>query len=168
MKFFLSLLAALLVALCLLMAVSLRTNEARFRAIEARLAPAEPVHEVGITMAWIQRWTDKLGRAAAAENWELADFYLHEIEETAGDLINAGVVDEGHDISALVRTMLMPAVESVEEAVKARDAALFDRRYTAMIQTCNACHVATAHGQVQIAVPPAALNPWSQEFRPAP
>ncbi|HRJ48179.1 MAG TPA: hypothetical protein PKY38_12520 [Opitutaceae bacterium] len=168
MKYSLAVLSALVIALCVLIFIMVRTHDARFNALETKLAAAAAEHEVGITMAWLQRWTDKLGRAADAGNWPLADFYLHEIDETAEDLIKAGVVDEGHDISALTRAMLLPVVESLESAVKARDAAVFDQRYTALIQTCNACHAATGHGQVQIARPSPAINPWNQDFRPAP
>lgn len=163
MKFFLALLSALVVALSLLLFIALRASDARFAAIEAKLVPEQT--EVGITMAWMQRWTDKLGRAAEAGHWELAGFYLHEIEETAEGLIEAKVVDEGHNISELVRAMLMPAIESLEGAVANKDAALFATRYTALIQTCNACHVATDHSAIRIAAPSTALNPWSQDFR---
>jgi hypothetical protein len=169
MKFFLALLSALVIALSLLLFIALRANDARFAAIESKLAPVQT--EVGITMAWMQRWTDKLRRAAEAGHWELASFYLHEIEETAEGLIAAKVVDEGHNISELLRTMLMPAIESLEQAAEAKDAALFDARYIALIQTCNACHVTTDHAAIRIAAPSSALNPWNQDFRaphPAP
>lgn len=169
MKFFLALLAALVIALSLLLFIALRANDARFAAIEAMLVPEQK--EVGITMAWMQRWTDKLGRAAEAGHWELAGFYLHEIEETAEGLIEAKVVDEGHNISELLRTMLVPVIQSLEQAADAKDAALFGAHYATLIQTCNACHVTTDHGAIRIAAPSTALNPWSQNFRaphPAP
>lgn len=164
MKFFLALLAALVIALCVLLFIALRANDARFAAIEAKLVPEQT--EVGITMAWLQRWTDKLGRSAEAGHWALAGFYLHEIEETAAGLVAAKVVDEGHNISALIQTMLLPAIAGAEVAVEARDSALFAKRYDALIQTCNACHVTTDHAAIRIAAPPTALNPWSQDFRP--
>ncbi len=163
MKFFLALLSVMVIALSLLLFIALRANDARFAAIEAQLNPEHS--EVGITMAWMQRWTDKLGRAAEAGHWELASFYLHEIEETAEGLVEAQVVDAGHDISALVRTLLLPAIESLEEATEAKDVALFTTRYTALIETCNACHAKTDHGAIRIAAPSTALNPWSQDFR---
>lgn len=166
MKFFLALLAALVIALSLLLFIALRANDARFVAIETKLVPAQS--ELGITMAGLQRWTDKLGRAAEAGNWELAGFYLHEIEETAEGLVQAQVVHEGHNISALVQTMLLPVVEGLEEATEAKDTAVFATRYTALIQTCNACHVTTDHGAIRIAAPSTALNPWSQDFRASP
>ncbi len=169
MKFSLAILSTLVIALCGLFFLTHRINDARFAAMEARLAATavEEDYEVGITMAWLQRWTDKLGRSAEAGHWELASFYLHEIEETAEDLINAGVEDEGHNISELVRGMLWPAIEPLEAAVEARDAALFATRYTALIQNCNSCHGATGFAHVRI-TPPAPPNPWNQDFTPLP
>ena len=133
--------------------------------------PGEPPTtevELAENMALMQRWTDKAGRAGAAENWVLADFYLHELEEAAGELIDAEVVYEGHQIGELVKTMLEPAIESLEEAVTTRDAAMFTVRYETMIATCNACHVTTEHGYVRLAAPDLSINPWAQDFRPAP
>jgi hypothetical protein len=129
--------------------------------------PAEEI-ELAKSMAWMQTWTDKAGRAGAAENWELADFYLHELEEAAEELIDARVVYEGHKVGELVKTMLEPAIESLEGAVKAKDPVLFAERYTTLIATCNACHVTTEHGYVRIAAPDLSINPWAQDFRPVP
>ena len=62
--------------------------------------------------------------------------------------------------------MLTPAVESLEEAVKAGDAALFRTRYPALVQTCNACHQGTGYGFIHVTEPDLALNPWNQNFAP--
>ncbi len=154
----------LLAIVCGYLLTSLRQAEARVAALEAALTDESP--EVGIAMAWIQRWTDKLGRSADARHWELAGFYLHEIEETADELIAAGVVEEdGTKISELMQAMLMPAVESLEEAVAAQDLGLFVTHYTTLINTCNDCHVATKHPFIRVTPPTIGLNPWSQEFR---
>jgi hypothetical protein len=117
-------------------------------------------------MAALQRWTDKLGRAGAAENWPLADFYLHEIEELSADLVAAGVVYHGQPVGRYTGVMLVPVVEAVEEAVKTGDAALFRERYTLLVQTCNACHVTTGYGHLVMTEPDLSFNPWPQDFRP--
>ena len=154
----------LLAIVCGYLLTSLRQTGARVAALEAALADESP--EVGIAMAWIQRWTDKLGRAADAGHWELAGFYLHEIEETADELIAAGVIEEdGTNISELMKTMLMPAVESLEEAVAAQDLGPFVTHYTTFINTCNDCHVAAKHPFIKVTHPSIGLNPWGQEFR---
>jgi hypothetical protein len=124
--------------------------------------------ELAKSMAWMQTWTDKAGRAGAAENWPLADFYVHELEEAAEELIEAGVVYEGHQVGELVKTMLEPAIEALEDAVKAQNAGLFAERYTTLIATCNACHVATEHAYVRVTAPDLTINPWAQDFTPAP
>ncbi len=130
-------------------------------------AHSESEYDLVGAMASLQRWTDKLGRAGAAENWPLADFYLHEMEEAAEELAEAGVVYHDQPVSQLTGVMLKPAVESLEEAVKAQDAALFRTRHTVLVQTCNACHTATGYGFIRITPPDLSINPWNQNFSPA-
>jgi len=130
-------------------------------------AEAEAFDLVG-AMGDLQRWTDKLGRAAEVGNWPLADFYLHEIEETTKALVAAGIVYHDQPVSQLTGAMLEPAVHVLENAVKARDAELFRRDYATFVQTCNACHAATDFAFIRITAPDVAVNPWNQDFRPAP
>lgn len=133
-------------------------------------APSAAVHdgddyELGIGMAWLQRWTTKLWYAGDAANWELADFYLHEVEETLEDMIAAGITEDGHDVSALLKGMLAPQVESLEGAVDQQDIDLFRQNYRAMVMQCNACHVATEHGFLVMEVPQGPA-PFAQRFEP--
>lgn len=117
-------------------------------------------------MAALQRWTDKLGRAGAEANWEVADFYLHELEETAQALIAARVVYREQPVGHYTAAMLGPAVEAVENAVKAGDGALFRERYATLVKTCNACHEVTGFGHLVMTEPDMSFNPWPQDFRP--
>ncbi len=118
------------------------------------------------SMSSIQRWLDKLGRAAAANNWPLANFYLHELEEATVELAGAGVVYHDQPVSQLTQSMLVPAVESLEGALE--DRALFSTRVNELVRTCNACHAATQFGFIQITLPDLTTNPWNQDFSPAP
>jgi hypothetical protein len=132
---------------------------------EAHAHPDSEYDLVG-AMASLQRWTDKLGRAGAAGNWPLADFYLHEMEEATEELAEAGVIYHEQPVSQLTGVMLKPAVESLEEAVKAKDAELFRTRYTTLVQTCNVCHSATGYGFIRVTEPVLSFNPWNQDFTP--
>jgi hypothetical protein len=125
-------------------------------------------HDLVHSMAMMQRWLDKTGRAAAEENWPLADFYLHELEETTDDLVAAQVVYHDQPVSVLTATMLVPAIEALEEAAKAENSVLFRSRYETLVLTCNACHDATGYGFIRITLPDPSVNPWNQDFRPAP
>lgn len=121
--------------------------------------------ELAYHMAYLQRFADKLHAAGAAENWELADFYLHEVEETAETIIDEGHVEDGVEIGPLVEAMLLPAVERAEGAVG--DAAAFAEAYAELVTSCNVCHDATEHGFIRITVPERSGYP-NQDFSPLP
>lgn len=122
-------------------------------------------YELGLGMAWLQRWTTKLWYAGDAGNWRLADFYLHETEGTLEDIIAAGVIEDGHDISSLLQGMLMPQIEAMEAAVDEQSPDLFRQHYQAMVTQCNACHVATEHEFLVIEIP-SGPPPFAQSFAP--
>lgn len=109
--------------------------------------------ELGAAMGNMQRFTEKLYFAGQAGNWALADFYLHEINETTEAIIKAKVVDEGMPVGELMKGMLPPSIASVQEAIQTRDAAQFASRYDGLLTSCNACHASTRHAFVKIVVP---------------
>lgn len=113
-------------------------------------------------MSFMQHFSTKLYYAGAEENWELADFYSHELEETAEDVFDANFEHHGHDVSNLIETMLYPAIERVEEAIDAEDVELFKNNYQTLINSCNACHKATGHPYLEMKTPES--NPYNQNF----
>jgi mono/diheme cytochrome c family protein len=122
-------------------------------------------YELGKGMAWMQRWAVKLWYSGAAENWPLAGFYLHELEELAEELREQQLVEEGHEITPLLDAMLLPQIGVLEGAVEAEDPAGFRRAYEALVASCNACHQATEHGFLVMAVPEGPPPP-GQNFAP--
>jgi hypothetical protein len=122
-------------------------------------------YDVAVAMGHLQRFAEKLHFAGAAGNWPLADFYLHEIEETVDAIAQANVMDEGVAVSSFMRSMFPPALGPMKEAVRARNAQQFAPAYENMLLSCNACHQATGHGFIKITVPrqPTYQN---QDFRP--
>ena len=158
-------------AIVLLLVASLATNALLWRrvaALEQKLpaAPAAKSYPLGEMMGYMQRYTDKLWYAGSAGNWELAKFYHDEIAETADDISTAHVVDEGVEVSRQVQTMLPPAVAGIEQAVAARDPALFRARYETLVTTCNACHQESKHAFIHVAVPAGPPAHWNQRFAP--
>ncbi len=125
---------------------------------------AEP-YEVAVAMGRLQRFAEKLYFSGTAENWPLADFYLHEIEETSDEVIRAGAMDEGVAVSAYMRTMFPPALAEMKKALQTRQVEPFNRAYEGLLLSCNACHQSTGHGYVRLKAPAAPSYP-SQEFRP--
>ena len=133
---------------------------------ETHEVSAAQVDEISLIyhMSFISRYATKLYFAGDAENWELADIYSHEIEEISEDIVSRGEMHDGINISELVDTMLLPQIEKLEEAIDSGDRQMFLSRYTVMVETCNACHVASDYGAVKVAVPQS--NPFSQDFSP--
>lgn len=113
-------------------------------------------------MSFMQRYSHKLYLAGIEENWELADIYSHEIEELSEGIIKGKHMDDGVNLSKLLKTMLIPQIENVEAAIDAKDRAMFESRYQTMIQTCNQCHQAANYGLVKVTVPDS--NPFNQDF----
>ena len=122
-------------------------------------------YPLGEQMGYLQRYVEKLYFAGQAKNWDLADFYAREVDETVVDIMSAKVVKEGVEVSKLMTTMLPPAEQGLQEAVQARDPALFQTRYEALVDTCNACHQEAKHGFMKITIPdrPSVTN---QSFAP--
>lgn len=112
----------------------------------------------------LQTHAHKLQLSVAARNGDLAYFYLHELEETA-ERIAAEIEEyDGYPIGALTQEMLLPPVEALEEAVKARDWEASDARFAKLLKSCNACHLVAGHGFIRIV--PAEGNPFAQDFVP--
>jgi len=115
------------------------------------------------TMGYYQRFSHKLYLAGKNSNWELADFYTHELEEVSEELIDADVIHDGYNISNLSKEMLLPKIEKVEEAIRKKDEVLFLENYDLMLSGCNLCHQATKHSFIRI-ITPNDSSVWNQDF----
>jgi hypothetical protein len=114
------------------------------------------------TMAYYQRFSHKLWLAGANENWELAEFYNHELEEVTETFIQSEVLHEGQNLSALAKEMMLPAVEQMDKSID--DEGLnFVENYQALVTSCNACHAMSDHGYIRIKLPDSTHN-FNQVF----
>ena len=68
-------------------------------------------------MAVTQRWFDKLGRAGADQNWELARYYSDQLQSNVDEMIAAKIVMDGQDDSALLKSALLPALQELRKAI---------------------------------------------------
>ena len=127
---------------------------------EADASDEYPILE---TMGYYQRFSHKLWISLEGQNWELANFYVHELEEVTEEFTKANVVDEGYELSQFADMMLTPAVEDMEVAVKEQSGDLALKNYRMLINACNACHTATAHGYIKVTVPQAG-QVFNQDF----
>ncbi len=114
-------------------------------------------------MGAAQTRSHKLHLSLRAENHALADFYAHELEEAIEDMMRVESYD-GFAIGSLSESMLMPAFEALEAAIKAGDMVKASSRFDRLIGSCNACHAATDHGA--IVIQKTDHNPFLQSFEP--
>ena len=108
-------------------------------------------------MSQLQVYLQKLDLSVQSSNAELAAFYLHEIEEVSDTIAKKAGDYNGFPVGKLTESMLMPQIELLE---KNTDEAGVLR----LVDTCNACHVATDHGFIRISR--SRENPFNQEFEP--
>jgi hypothetical protein len=107
--------------------------------------------ELAIFMGRLQLFADKLWWAGQAQNEALVHFYLHEMEEAMEELHEAGLVDNGVNISDLVEPYGLMAIEKMEKV--ALDSVSFTNGYSELIGSCNDCHKTSNYSFVKITIP---------------
>ncbi len=125
-----------------------------------------PKPELAVLMGHNLRYVEKLYYAGQNANWPLADFYHHELEEIAEEIVDARIKEDGLDISDFTERMYVPALDKMKTALDSEDVELFGRSYASLVSTCNACHVATNHKFIRI-LEPEAPSTTNQDFLPA-
>lgn len=120
-------------------------------------------HSLATAMLNMQTYSHKLALSIEAENFELAHHYEHELEENIEHVIENIEFYHEHKVSELTKTILVPAYENLAKAVDSKDFAIMKTSFKSMIQSCNACHVATDKTHIRIMEWPTS-NPFMQEF----
>ena len=122
--------------------------ETRIDSLEHALAdPYKP--GFGEFMSNIQAHHAKLWFAGLNENWDLADFEVHEIIETANAVLRYQTErNESKEIG-----MIFPKLDSVAVAISEKNPENFKLTYTLLTNTCNACHRATNFGFNVVKIP---------------
>ncbi len=116
--------------------------------------PQEQEIELAVLMFRLQVHADKLWHSGEAQNWPLAGFYIHEIEETVEEIAQAKIVEDGHNISALVgMTSIQSPLRAMSKSVEAEDEEAFAAAYVELVDGCNSCHGETDHGFIHIQIP---------------
>jgi hypothetical protein len=103
----------------------------------------------------------KLWYAGAVQNWPLANYELAQIRVS---------IDRARRLypnsSASNMTMMSPAADDVEGAIKAKDSVRFSNAFGKLTAECNSCHEATGFGFIKMRVPrisPVETSPFSDE-----
>ncbi|HEY6062836.1 MAG TPA: hypothetical protein VIV35_04460 [Chitinophagaceae bacterium] len=114
----------------------------------------------GEFMSGIQTHHAKLWFAGQNQNWPLADFEVHEIQESL-DAIRKYCSDRP-EMKAI--GMIDPAIDSVNNAIQQKDTELFRNSFILLTNTCNKCHRSTGHG-FNVVIVPTGLPVVNQDFK---
>ena len=124
------------------------------------------IDEVAVNMGRIQRYLDKLYFAGRAGNWDLAAFYLHEIQEQAEGILQTDVYEDEIYINPLIEKLLLKQVEQTRYAIEQKRTDVFEQQYGVLVERCNTCHQITRHGFIKIKKPEESMF-HNQEFKPS-
>lgn len=105
------------------------------------------------TMGYYQRFSQKLWFAGINENWELAEFYAHELHEVTEELVESNVMHEGRNLSDMAKSIIEKNIQKVDGTIDNKDQVVFRQSYELMIGSCNVCHIKTEHPFIKILVP---------------
>lgn len=104
----------------------------------------------------------KLWLAGKAANWELAAFELRQLKAS---LVQAAMLYSGIPVSNV--TTLAAPLQSVADAVAAKDGRRFTKAVGELTDGCNACHQSMGRAFVVIRIPVPTEQPFSdQVFAP--
>src|SRR6476620_2783811 len=118
-----------------------RALQSRIDSLEKKLSDSYKPG-FGEFMSGIQVHHAKLWFAGENQNWELADFELHEIMETLDDIKTFNM--ERPEIRSL--TMIYSPLDSLNKAVQQKNFLSFKSNFVLLTNTCNNCHRDTEHG----------------------
>ena len=124
------------------------TLQSRIDSLEKKLANTYKPG-FGEFMSSIQVHHAKLWFAGQNQNWELADFEMHEIGE-ALDAIQQFQTEREESKKII---MMKPSLDSVKDAIGKKDPALFKSSYLLLTNSCNNCHKAVDFGFNIVKIP---------------
>jgi hypothetical protein len=146
--------------IALLMVCALAPSAVAQSNLDAATTNEQYVPRLGDIMDAVQSRHIKLWFAGKARNWELATYELRQLK--AG-LLQAAVLYEGIPVTN-VTTMTKP-VQSITDAIAARDIRRFAKAVGELTDGCNACHKSMGCGFIVMRVP--TEQPFSnQSFAP--
>jgi len=119
-------------------------------------------------MTTIQLHAGKLWFAAKANNWELAAYELHELEETMEAVKKLNVEKNGVKISNVMDAVLQTQIVQLEESIKQKNQTEFQKNYDETLSACNGCHTESGHKFIEIirpSAPPVTNQKWQMSTK---
>lgn len=133
--------------------------------VESKVIHEEQELELAVSMGYLQRYLTKTYFAAQEENTQLHDFYTHELEEVMEKIQEAGIEEDGVNISYNILHYGIKSLETYESRIKEEGFKNHKEHFQNLINGCNSCHMVSKHPFIQIQVPTS--NPYtSQKFTP--
>jgi len=115
----------------------------------------------GEFMSGIQTHHAKLWFAGQNQNWSLADFEIHEIQEALED-VQKFCTDREETKSI---GMINGPVDSLTNAIQQKDLRRFNSSFVLLTRTCNNCHLETKH-EFNVVIIPSNPPVTNQSFKP--
>lgn len=109
--------------------------------------------ELAVYMNRLQLFMNKLWFAGKNNNWDLASFYVEELEETMEEIAKNPIEEDGVRIDQLMKVHGTPSIEKIEEEVNSKNAQGFFPAYDNLILSCNKCHEDAQHPFIKIKIP---------------
>ena len=113
-----------------------------------------------MTMA-VQPRHIKLGIAGKARNWEYATYEAHELRNAFVRIGRTIPVFSKQSMPDMFASAILPSMDKLDAAIKAKDGKAFDAAYTEVTQSCNNCHMGLEHSFVVIREPMA--SPYADQ-----
>lgn len=158
MKLPIYLIIALILSGCNQQSGSNKDLQARIDSLKGALADTYKPG-FGEFMSTIQAHHAKLWYAGSNQNWELADFEIHELMEAIEDIQH---YQTGRKESKMIG-MISPAMDSVSSAIARQNEELFNGSFKMLTNACNNCHQETEFGFNVVKIPDTPSFP-NQDF----
>lgn len=161
---------AFALTVCLLLAACGPSASPEPRAPHHDASPERPrdsyVPGMGDLMSALQLRHAKLWHAGQAENWDLAAFELHEIEESFERVARWHPEEEGLPVAPTLAAHMHMAADTLQRSVAQRDRQAFELAFDEFTRGCNGCHQTMKHGFIVIRRPiadPVGNQAWKLE-----
>ena len=113
-----------------------------------------------MTMA-VQPRHIKLGMAGKARNWEYAAYEASELRNAFGRIGRTIPTYRKQALPDMFAQNILPSMDKLDAAIKAKDGAAFDAAYKEVTTSCNNCHTGLDHPYIVIHEPTA--SPYSDQ-----
>ncbi|MGJ4889657.1 hypothetical protein [Bradyrhizobium sp. HKCCYLR20261] len=140
--------------------VALACSIVSLAAVPSRSSADQYLPRLGDIMNLVQVRHAKLWFAGQAKNWDLAGYELAQLKQS---LTDAAIFYTGLPVNNV--TTLSQPIQSISDAIAAKDGKRFASAVTELTSGCNACHATMDRGFVAIRIP--TDKPFgNQDFRP--